>query len=251
MTASVERFSDRVENYVKYRPGYPTEIVDLLSNDCGLTPSSIISDLGSGPGKLTEIFLKNGNPVFGVEPNAGMRAAAERLLASYPNFKSVEGSAEQTTLPDSSVDFITAGQAFHWFNPTLAHSEAKRILKPGGWVALIWNERKLQSTRFLEDYESLLLQYGTDYQIVRHDRAVQAIADFFAPSIAQSRVFPNQQVFDFEGLKGRVLSSSYTPQPDHPDFEPMLEQLRQIFDEHQQHGYVVFDYDTRVFYGQI
>jgi len=251
MSDSVERFSSRVGNYIKFRPGYPAEIVDFLKHECGLTRRSIIADIGSGTGKLTEILVNNGNVVFAVEPNPGMRAAAEELLGNYQNFRSVEGTAEETTLPDSSVDLITAGQAFHWFNPQRARLEAGRILKPHGWIALIWNDRKLESTRFLEDYESLLLQYGTDYKIVRHDKAVQAITDFFSPSVARLKIFPNEQVFDFEGLKGRVLSSSYTPEPDHPDFEPMIQQLRQIFDEHQQNGKVRFDYDTKVFYGQI
>ena len=251
MSQSVERFSSRVESYIKYRPGYPTEILGLLQDDCGFTADSVVADIGSGTGKLTEIFLQNGNTVFGVEPNAGMRQAAERLLENYPNFRSIEGSAEETTLPDSSVDFITAGQAFHWFNPAKARKEASRILRPGGWVALIWNDRKLQSTTFLADYEALLLKYGTDYSEVRHDLAEHTINEFFAPLTFRLITFPNKQVFDFEGLKGRVLSSSYTPEPQHPDFEAMINELRQIFLRNEQNGYVDFEYDTKVFYGQL
>jgi len=251
MSKSTERFSSRVENYIKYRPGYPTEIIGFLQEACGLTPQSVVADIGSGTGKLTEILLKNGNTVFGVEPNAGMRAAAERLLSNYEMFKSIDGTAEDTSLRETSIDLITAGQAFHWFDPVLARTEALRILKPGGWVALIWNDRKLQSTPFLEDYEALLLRYGTDYQQVRHDKAEHLITQFFDPGKVQIKVFPNKQIFDFDGLQGRVLSSSYTPEPDHPDFQPMIQGLKSIFEKHQSSGEVVFDYDTQVFYGQL
>ena len=251
MSQSVERFSSRVENYAKYRPGYPTQIVALLQTDCGLVPQSVIADIGSGTGKLSELFLKNRNVVLGVEPNKGMRLAAERILAEYPNFKSVVGTAETTTLDDASVDFITAGQAFHWFKPANARIEASRILKPGGWVALIWNVRKLQSSTFLGDYEALLLKYATDYQNVRHENAEASIEGFFAPQAVTLKIFPNEQVVDLGGLKGSMRSSSYTPEPEHPNFSPLVHELEQIFDKHQRNGRVVFDYDTKVFYGHL
>ncbi len=251
MSKSVERFSSRVEDYAKYRPGYPTEIVQFLEKECGLTPQSVIADIGSGTGKLAEIFLGVGNHVVGVEPNSVMRATAEALLKDYPGFTSVDGSAEETTLSDSSVDFITAGQAFHWFDPKRSKAELSRILKPGGWTALVWNDRKLESTPFLEDYEKLLLKYGTDYQEVRHDKAESLIADFFAPELSTLKTFPNEQVFDCEGLRGRVRSSSYTPEPDHPNFEAIISELEQIFEKHNKDGRVTFDYDTKVYFGHL
>jgi SAM-dependent methyltransferase len=250
MSQSVERFSSRVENYAKYRPNYPTDIIPFLRSESVLTDHSVVADIGSGTGKLTELFLKNGNMVFGVEPNKGMRAAAETFLQAYPNFQSLDGTAQQTTLADSSIDLITAGQAFHWFNPSLARVEALRILRPGGWVALIWNDRKLQSTPFLEAYEALLLKYGTDYQDVRHDKAEKAITEFFVSGDVNLKTFPNKQVFDLDGLKGRVLSSSYTPEPDHPNFPAMIQELEVIFRNYEKDGMVVFEYDTKVFYGQ-
>jgi SAM-dependent methyltransferase len=251
MSQSVERFSSRIADYIKYRPGYPREIVTLLKAECGLTSDSVVADIGSGTGKLTELFLANGNVVFAVEPNAGMRSAAEQLLASFPNFKSINGNAESTVLENSSVDFITAGQAFHWFDPDTFKLEARRILKANGWVVITWNARKLVSTPFLEDYEQLLLTYGTDYQAIRHEKAEDLIPQFFAPGASQVAVFPNRQVFDFEGLKGRLRSSSYTPEPGHPGFEPMIDELRNVFDRHQTNGNVIFEYDTKVFYGQL
>jgi SAM-dependent methyltransferase len=251
MSGSVNRFTSRVKTYAKYRPGYPAEIVELLRRECGLTPHSIVADIGSGTGKLTELFLANGNVVFGVEPNASMREVAENIFKDQPNFRSVDASAESTTLPDVSVDVITAGQAFHWFDAARTRDEWVRILKPGGWAALIWNERELQTTPFLHDYEEMMLEFGTDYKEVRHENAEPSIERFFAPDRFQLRSFPNTQVFHFDGLRGRVRSSSYTPEPEHPKFDPMMQQLKTIFDKHQKNGYVNFDYETKVFYGHL
>jgi SAM-dependent methyltransferase len=251
MSESIERFTSRVENYAKYRPGYPVEIVDLLKSECGLTPESIVADIGSGTGKLTELFLANGNVVFGVEPNPAMRAVAENIFSDQPHFRSIDGSAEATTLPPRSVDLVTAGQAFHWFDTLKTRDEWVRILKPGGWAVLVWNERELQTTPFLSDYEQLMLKFGTDYKEVRHENAEAAIEGFFAPDEFALRSFPNTQVFDFDGLSGRVRSSSYTPEPDHPNFDPMMQQLKTVFDKHQKNGYVNFDYETKVFYGHL
>ena len=251
MSESVDRFTSRVETYAKFRPGYPAEIVDLLKHECGLKPDSIVADIGSGTGKSAEMFLAHGNVVFAVEPNASMRDVAERIFKDEPRFRSIDGSAESTSLPESSVDVIIAGQAFHWFDLPKTRAEWVRILKPGGWAVLIWNARQLQATPFLHDYEQLLLEFGTDYKDIRHEKAEAGIESFFAPDKFTFRSFHNRQVFDYDGLNGRVRSSSYTPEPDHSKFEPMMRELKSIFDKHQENGYVKFDYETRVFYGRL
>ncbi len=248
-----QRFSTRVENYIRYRPGYPPGVIATLQEACGLSPAAWVADIGSGTGLLSRCFLDLGCQVFGVEPNPEMRAAAERLLAGYASFTSLDGAAEATGLPPSSVDFAAAGQAFHWFNPSLARQEFARILRPGGWVVLVWNERRVESTAFLRDYEALLQTCGTDYRQVDH-RNVEANPDtlpgFFGGPYHQAR-FDNAQVFDYVGLEGRLLSSSYAPGPGHPDHELMLTELRRIFDRHQQGGQVVFEYDTKLYYGRL
>lgn len=246
----VKRFSNRADNYARYRPNYPPGVIDFLQSNCGLKETSIIADVGSGTGILSELFLKNGNRVFGIEPNAPMSLAAERLLEGFKNFVPVEATAEATTLKPASVDIITAAQAFHWFDRERAKREFARILKPGGWVVLIWNERRLDSTPFLREYESLLLRYGTDYQDVRHEKVASEITEFFAPETFALKNLANVQHFDFVGLKGRVLSASYTPEPGHANFEPMLAQLEAIFNSHQRDGIVTFEYDTKVYYGR-
>jgi SAM-dependent methyltransferase len=247
---SVKRFDSRVENYAKYRPNYPPEIIDLLKLECGLTRESVIADVGSGTGIFSEWFLKNGNQVFGVEPNATMRSTAENLLKSYPRFVSIDGLAESTGLPDSSVDFAVAAQAFHWFDRDKARLEFTRILKPGGWVVLVWNERRLDSTPFLRDCEEMFLRYGTDYGKIRHENVRKEIGGFFSPQPVQHKSFENLQEFDLEGFEGRVRSASYTPELDNPNFEPMMARLREIFDVHNRGGRVAYEYDTTVYYAQ-
>jgi SAM-dependent methyltransferase len=251
MSDSIARFSNRADNYAKYRPGYPPAVIDILKSDCGLTETSRIADVGSGTGILSEMFLKNGNPVIGIEPNPAMRQSAERLRERFAKFISIDATAEATGLEPASVDFITAGQAFHWFDRGRARREFARILKPGGWVVLVWNERRLDSTPFLRDYEELLLQYGTDYQQVRHENVAGEIAQFFAPETFQLKNLENEQRFDFESLKGRTRSASYTPEPGTPNFEPMFAQLEEIFNEHDREGIVTFVYYTRVYYGNL
>ncbi|MCU1302185.1 MAG: class SAM-dependent methyltransferase [Candidatus Sulfotelmatobacter sp.] len=248
---ATSRFSDRVENYVRYRPGYPPEVLQTLRTVCGLSPPHLIADIASGTGIWTRELLENGNSVFGVEPNAEMRAAGERLLDAFPNFTSVAGTAETTTLPDRSLDFVTAAQAAHWFERAGARQEFIRILRPGGWLVLLWNERLTDSSQFLREYERLLLTYGTDYEDVRHERTTDAVNEFFDPAPFQERQFPMKQEFDYAGVEGRLLSSSYAPGPEHPQYAAMLQELRRIFDDCAVHGRVEFEYKTRLYFGRL
>jgi SAM-dependent methyltransferase len=248
---ATQRFSSRVDNYVRYRPGYPPEVVELLKNECGLTPDSVIADIASGTGIFTRMLAENGNRVFGVEPNDEMRRAGERLLERYSGVTSVAGTAEATTLADHSVDIVTAAQAAHWFDREKARREFVRILKPGGWLVLLWNERRTDSTPFLREYEHLLLAYGTDYREVRHERTTAEIADFFSPSPFRSSRLEMRQEVDYLGLEGRLLSSSYTPTSDQANYDAMLRELRRIFDAHQDNGSVSLDYNTLVYCGRL
>jgi SAM-dependent methyltransferase len=250
-TDSTVRFSNRVENYIRYRPGYPKGIVETLQNECQLTSTSVVADIASGTGIFTRVLLENGNNVFGVEPNREMREAAERLLSSYPNFVSIAGTAEETTLQAHSVDFVTAAQAAHWFDLARARTEFARILRPAGWAVLIWNERSTDTTPFLRDYEQLLTTYGTDYQQVRHENTTGKLNTFFAPSAFAERTFDMQQNFEYAELEGRLLSSSYAPLADNPNYAAMLTRLRRIFDDHQTEGRVGMEYRTRMYYGRL
>jgi SAM-dependent methyltransferase len=245
------RFSDRVENYVRYRPGYPNAVVSFLRDAAGLTNESIVADIGSGTGISTKLFLDNGNTIYAVEPNREMREAAERLLASYPSFHSVDGAAEATTLADKSVDLIIAGQAFHWFDRMKTRQEFARILRLGGWVVLMWNSRG-DATPFAQAYEALLMEYGTDYQQINHRNIdLPAIREFFAPAEVQVHRLPNEQVLDFDGLRGRILSCSYVPTENQPRYAPMLSAVQRLFDDFEQHDKVRIEYDTELYLGQL
>jgi len=252
MVEPTQRFSSRAENYVKYRPSYPAAIVDLLRRECGLKPSSIIADVGSGTGLLTALFLKNGNRVYGVEPNREMREAGEYLLQNHTRFSSVAATAEATTLADQSIDCVTSGQAFHWFDRDRTHVEFTRILKPHGWLVLVWNERRTTATPLQRDYDQLLRTYAIDYAAVDHKQVDDtALSSFYGSAGFKLKTLENRQMFDFESLQGRLLSSSYTPEAGHPNHAPMLAELGQIFRAHQVEGKVSFDYDTKVYYGQL
>jgi SAM-dependent methyltransferase len=248
---SKTRFSSRVADYVRYRPGYPSELITLLRTDCGLRPGHVVADIGSGTGFLSELFLKNGNRVYGIEPNAEMRRAGEEYLASHDGFSSIDASAEATTLDDASVDFITAGQAFHWFQPDAARAEFRRILKPNGWVVVAYNDRELDSP-FAVAYEDLLVKFGNDYKKVRESYPEQAaMKQFFAGGFINLRSLPNEQHFDLEGLIGRVRSSSYAPQEGSPNYEPMMTAIRALFSANEKDGRVHMEYSTHVYYGRL
>jgi len=247
-----QRFSTRVDNYIKFRPSYPRAIIDLLESEYGLMHDSIVADVGSGTGLLARLFLDHGNVVFGVEPNREMREAGEQLLQDYDRFTSVDGTDEATTLPDHYVDFVTAGQAFHWFDRERARGEWKRILNPKGWAVLVWNERRSNASPFLAGYEQLLLTFATDYAAVNHKQVdAGPISRFFGPAGFTLHTFENRRDFDFEALKGRLLSSSYAPETGHPDHAPMIAELRRLFDIHQTGGAVSFEYDTQVYIGRL
>ena len=246
-----KRFSTRAQHYNKYRPKYPRAIIKLLRAECKLVSSSIISDIGSGTGILSRLFLKNRNVVFAVEPNKEMRKIAEKLLKDYSNFKSVDGAAESSNLKDQSVDFITSGQAFHWFHTNKSRKEFSRILKPNGWVVIIWNDRKTDTTPFLKAYDNLLYKFGIDYKKINQQIPNERVfTEFFGHNSFKLNIFHNFQVFNFDSLKGRVLSSSYAPMKDHPNYEQMMRNLHRIFLEYQSDGKVRFEYDTKVYYGQ-
>lgn len=248
--ASTTRFSDRVDAYVRYRPGYPNVLIEELRTVVPLDSRSVVADIGSGTGISCELFLRHGLTVYGVEPNVEMRTAAEKFLERYDRFHSVDGTAERTTLPDGVADLVAAGQAFHWFDHNSARSEWRRILKPDGQVLLFWNSRRTGGSPFLVAYEEMLHEYGTDYRAINHRNITdEEIAEFFAPVAPHRFTLYNEQLLDFAGIRGRLESSSYTPTPGHPDYESMIERLREIVREHGEEGRVRVEYDLVAWVG--
>jgi SAM-dependent methyltransferase len=241
-----KRFSSRVENYIQFRPNYPPVIIDFLIEKKILSKQSVIADVGSGTGILSELFLKNGNKVFCVEPNSEMRRAAERILKDYPNFVSISSSAENTSLLSNSIDLITVGQAFHWFDIDRTKREFKDILKSDGHVVIIWNNRRKTGKEFSSQYEKFILKYGTDYKEVRKNE--KKVDQFYQ---YQREVFYNYQDLDFEGLKGRLLSVSYIPLEGALNYDNMLKELYEVFTTYEREGKVRLEYDTEIYYGKL
>lgn len=251
MADTIERFSNRVENYVKYRPSYPANVLRLFKSEMNLQTDSVVADIGSGTGISARIFLENGNIVFGVEPNRAMRRAAENFLSGFPDFKSIDGTAENTTLADKTIDFAIAAQAFHWFEPSKTRAELRRILKDAGFIVLLWNERQLDSTDFLRAYERFLIRFGTDYQAVRHDNVQdETLRDFFQSDYRHAS-FLNVQSLDFAGLRGRALSSSYMPAETDSTFPAMDEELKRLFAEYEKDSRIEILYTTNIYYARI
>lgn len=246
------RFSDRVEHYVRARPGYPASVVAFLEAVTGLnfTAETVVVDVGSGTGLSSELFLRRGASVVGVEPNADMRRAAESLLAVYPHFRSVDGRAEATSHADAAADLVVAGQAFHWFDRAAARREFARITRVPHWVALMWNTRRVTGSVLGEAYEQLVAEFGTDYQRVRHENIDPAeLRNFFVAETYRSARFENPQTLGLDGFHSRLLSSSYLPGDGHPQRAAMLDAATQLFERYQQGGRVVVEYDLELHVG--
>jgi SAM-dependent methyltransferase len=239
------RFSIRVGAYARHRPDYPVEVAALAERECGLRAGLAVADIGCGTGLLARLFLDRGCHVFGVEPNPEMRDAGRKALAGQPLFHSIDGRAEATTLATASVDFVTAGQAAHWFDPDTAHAEFARILKPGGWLLLVWNERR-REPGFMSEYEALIASHAPEKSRIDTER----IARMFGGKSWRTARFDHQQTLDAEGLRGRVASSSYTPQPGTGEFDALMAQVDALFAQHQREGSVKVLYDTKVYYGR-
>ena len=251
VTDATTRFSDRVANYVRYRPSYPPDMVDSLVAEVGLDSDSLVADIGAGTGIFSQLLLERGLGVVAVEPNDEMRAAADSMLDHFTRYHSVPGQSETTGLESNSVDLVTAAQAFHWFEQGPARAEFRRILKPGGSVALVWNERIL-GTPFQDDYEEVLLNYTNDYGKINHTNiTAKEIEAFFSPGRVRELQFNNAQHVDRNGLLGRVESASYCPKPGTPGYEELVDALYCLFDKYQENGVVTLSYLTRLFLGHL
>ena len=249
---NTKRFSDRVDNYVKYRPGYPDEVIAYLQKEGNLSDDAVIADIGSGTGIFTNLILNKGYKVYAVEPNEAMQQAAKQQLGSNENFTPVDGTAEATTLNANSIDLIVCAQAFHWFNDGRTRVEFKRILKDGGHAALIWNNRRADTGEFSIAYENLLKQDGIDYNKVNH-RNINEIdfKAFFANGEYEVVKYTNEQVFDEAGLMGRAFSSSYVPVEGTESGEKFRGLLKDLFHHYNKKGKVSFHYQTEIYFGEV
>ncbi len=249
VTDPTRRFTDRAQAYARHRPAYPPGVLDVLSQDAGVAAGGTIADVGSGTGILTAMLLDAGYRVFAIEPNAAMRAPAEAALGRRHGFVSIDGRAEATGLDARSVDAVIAAQAFHWFDPPRARAEFERILRPGGAIVLVWNERNHDASPVMHGYQEIVRRFSIDpIGLKPHDdRGV--IAAFYGPSGFKERVLSYADVLDREALLGRASSASYLPGADHPDRAAMMSELSALFDRCQERGTVRFEFETHVYWG--
>ncbi len=244
------RFTNRVDDYIRFRPGYPPELIAWLRDTIALAPEWTVADVGSGTGLLSQRFLENGNAVFGVEPNASMRAAAERLFADNARFTSIDGSAEATTLSDASVELVAAAQAFHWFDPAAARREWRRISRPGGFALVVFNTRRIDATPFMRDYEHYLLDHAVDYAGVNHlNDLPERLHTLFDGYREWRHAFTLRH--RYEDVRGLSMSSSYVPAPGRPTHDVFFDGLRKLFDAHAEKGVVEFPYTTEAYVGTL
>lgn len=253
---STARFSDRVDAYVAARPRYPAALAPLIARELALPAGAVIADIGSGTGISCEPFLAAGFSVIGVEPNGPMRAAAENTLSRHAKFRSVDGTAEATNLAPASVDLVIAGQAFHWFDGPRFAAEVRRILKPGGALALFWNSRVHDASIFMREYEDILVQFCPEYR-AKWKRNHSDVGATNAPAMRivfggdwKEAALDNVQVLDRAGLIARVESDSYAPKPGDPAHGPMVFALDDLFARYAQDGKVRIVYRTRIFFGR-
>ena len=250
--APTERFSNRVGDYVRHRPGYPAGLVAWLHEAQGIDAGQSVADIGAGTGISTRMWRDAGHEVVAVEPNAAMREAGAATFADDQRVRWVAGTAEDTTLGDASVDVVSAAQAFHWFDPAPTRAEWARILRPGGLAVLLWNIRAVERSPLMAEYDALQHAHGIDYaQVADRHPDDETVALWYGGGLRATASFPHAQRLDFEGLLGRLLSSSWAPRAGHPKHAPMVAALRTLFDRHAVDGRVEFDYDARAFIGTL
>jgi SAM-dependent methyltransferase len=242
------RFSGLAEIYSKSRPSYPREAIDQAVARCDLTPGSLLVDVGCGTGISSRLFAERGMRVIGIEPNADMRAAASahRSAAGVSGPTYQDGRAEATGLPNGFADAVLAAQAFHWFEAEPALAEFHRILKPGGWVVLLWNERD-ERDLFTAAYGAII-RTAPDALAVECPRGQAGAALLAGPQFrdAEKLVFPNEQRLDEEGLVGRAFSASYAPQSPQ-GIAQWKNDINTLFSRFQHQGKVSLRYETSLY----
>jgi len=249
---NTNRFKDRADNYKKYRPDYPVDIINVLKDKCGLSKKTVIADIGSGTGIFTKLLLPYAGIVYAVEPNPEMRKVAEETLSSHDNFRSRGTRAEDTTLDSHSVDIVTAATAFHWFDKQITKEEFRRILKEDKWVVLVWNARNTLEHELLAAYETVFRKYVPEYEKKLHEnKNTRSINEWYGEGKSELTLFRNYKTLNWEGFRGRFLSSSYAPQEGHSNYERALEDLKRVYERFAHEDSIIFEYTTKVYVGKI
>ena len=249
------KFDGRGSSYAKGRPSYPQAFIDYLYADVGITPNSVIADIGSGTGKLTRLLLERGSRVFAVEPNAHMRASAEPDLARFDNFISIDSYAENTTLVAASVDFVTVATAFHWFDRQAFKMECRRILKEDGKVVIVYNSRDEESDLVKKFYE-VNRRYCPGFQnfvgsgtMLRPGNAGR-YNDFFTGD-QMVKIIGNDLIYNEADFIARSLSSSYALRENDENFSEYVKELTAFFQKYSVNNVLVMPNITHSYTGKV
>ncbi len=251
MVENKSLFSGKASIYSRYRPGYPKDLIEILMKETGFNQGWVVADIGSGTGILSRLFLENGNRVYCIEPNSDMRSESVKYNSGFQNCTVLNGTAENTGLESNSVDIAVAGQSFHWFDPVAARIEMIRILKDGGYAALIWNNRSEDEGSLSRGYDNICSRYSHNYQGTGNSRISSAtFQTFFEGGYKMFKILNNQEL-DLDGILGRYFSASYALGPEDPDYGKAVESLNELFRKFQKNGYATMEYETQIFIGQL
>lgn len=246
------RFTNRAEDYAKYRPSYPDEVIDRIVAELDNVPESVAVDVGAGTGISSRLLADRAIKVIAIEPNEAMRQAAE----AHPLVEFREGGAEDTGLDDASVDLVTCFQSFHWFDPEPTLKEFARILKPEGKLAVIWNNQNREdeftneyskSTKIASSYDTEL-RFGIEkFFSDLGQRGEKFSQNSILFDSALHLVYSNQQILNLQALVGRALSNSYAPRSE-IGRNKLVRDLHQIHQRYaDEHGLVYLQYKTNLY----
>jgi SAM-dependent methyltransferase len=257
--AVTQRFTGRSADYRRARPTYPAAFVDVVEQRLGVRPGDVVADIGAGTGLSAEPFVRQGHTVIGIDPNAEMLAVSVETLRGSATYRGVVGRAENTGLAGASVDCVIVAQAFHWLERDAARREFRRILRPPRRAAIAWHARRTRGSAFLEAYEALLREHGTDYDTIRQrtESAMRSVAadaagdDAFFGDGCERVVLDNFQDLDLDALRRRVRSSSYMPAAGEAGHAAMMRAVDALFHAHAHDGVVRIAYDLDVYLGRL
>jgi len=249
---ATNKFTGKAALYAQHRPSYPEACFTYLIEANALTTESTAADIGAGTGIFTRALLDRGLRVIAVEPNVDMRETAEVALSGYTGYASLSGTAEQTGIADGSIDLVTVAQAFHWFDVKAFKQECRRILKPGGRVALIWNSR-VHASEVVAENAAICREFCPAFNGFSGgmEERPERICEFFKDGVYEHQVFENPLQFDLDGFIGRNLSASYALKEDDAAYYDFIDALKALFAKYSSDGRLAMPNETRVYLGEV
>jgi len=243
------KFTGMADLYAKARPDYAPAFIDWLFSDAGMKAGTVVADIGSGTGIFAKALLSRGSTVYCVEPNADMRHVAEQTLSGFPNFYSVNGTAENTTLAAHCAGFITVAQAFHWFDAVRFKAECARIIKPGGKTVLVWNSR-VGTSELVKENAAICEKYCASFKGFSGGlEHMEAVIGRFFDNRFETKRFANDLLFDKTKFVERSLSASYAPKKTDSGYTGYISELEELFERYAVEGMLTMPNETIAYLG--